>query len=638
MIRLVLYFLFVGLVAAGLTWLADQPGTLVVNWQGLEIETSVFAAVVLLLAVVALAVLAWALIRGLLSSPAALSRLVTRKRQKQGLEAVSGGMIAIGSGDKILATRFAQQAARSLPNEPLTALLRAQAAQLAGDRGTARRIYESMLHSPETELLGLRGLYLEADREKETTAARQFAERAMKRNAKAQWAGQALFDLQCKGADWAGAIETLAALRRHEHIDRKTGERWRAVLLTAQAMAAEERDIDKAQALALEAHDLAPDLVPAAEIAGRALAARGKMAKAASVIEQTWRRSPHPDLALVYAHARTGDSPRDRLQRVQRLAALVPGHREGRLALAAAAIEAHDWALARQMVEPMAESDLSARVCVLVARIEGGERGDTGRVREWLARAVHAPRDAAWAADGHVSEHWAAVSLVTGKLDAYRWLVTPDHRGKDGAALLLEELVPLVAGPEAVIEGKASEPTVVERRAESKESPGWAAAEPPVLPLAAAAMTSPTRLTARDGTPIRLEPSGMRVAALAEPAGGAAAPRFHAVAEADVVVSPPQQAVVPDGERQGADGQGGRTPAAGGRAAADTHVAPSHGGRSNDGRPAEARPAATATKPPAATPPPAAAPRPNEPQFFTPSHAPDDPGPEASEIGLLPTR
>ena len=35
-----------------------------------------------------------------------------------------------------------------------------------------------------------------------------------------------------------------------------------------------------------------------------------------------------------------------------------------------------------------------------MSEVEEAEHGDRGRVREWLARAVHAPRDPAWTADG----------------------------------------------------------------------------------------------------------------------------------------------------------------------------------------------------------------------------------------------
>ena len=42
-------------------------------------------------------------------------------------------------------------------------------------------------------------------------------------------------------------------------------------------------------------------------------------------------------------------------------------------------------------------------------------------MRQWLARALRAPRDYAWVADGFVSEHWAPFSPVSGRIDAFEW-------------------------------------------------------------------------------------------------------------------------------------------------------------------------------------------------------------------------
>ena len=52
------------------------------------------------------------------------------------------------------------------------------------------------------------------------------------------------------------------------------------------------------------------------------------------------------------------------------------------------------------------------------------------RVRQYLAKAVRAPRDPAWVADGLVSERWAPVSPVTGKLDAFEWRVPVERLGQ----------------------------------------------------------------------------------------------------------------------------------------------------------------------------------------------------------------
>jgi HemY protein len=93
----------------------------------------------------------------------------------------------------------------------------------------------------------------------------------------------------------------------------------------------------------------------------------------------------------------------------------------GRLALTRAAIDARDWSKAREALTPVLTTRPTQNALLLMAEIEEGEHGDRGRAREWLARAVHAPRDPAWVADGMVLDEWAPVSPVTGRLDAVEW-------------------------------------------------------------------------------------------------------------------------------------------------------------------------------------------------------------------------
>ncbi|MGE0629399.1 MAG: heme biosynthesis HemY N-terminal domain-containing protein [Hyphomicrobiaceae bacterium] len=459
MLRLVLFCFALAAVVMPLSWLADRPGSILINWQGYEITTTVFEGVCILALVIGLSILAWSILVQLWRSPASIGAIFSRRRQMRGLEALSAGMIAIGAGDRALASRYALQARKTLPNEPLTHLLRAQAAQLSGDSYTSRRIFEAMLGSPETEQLGLRGLFLEAEREGETEAQRQFAERALRLNPKLGWPVDALFELQCKDHDWEGALRTLDIARKYHQHEKSAIERRRAVLLTARAQMLEDSNPEQALQLALEAHHLAHELIPAAAIAGRILAGKGNTKRAARVIERTWRLAAHPDLATAYAFARTGDSPRDRLERVRRLAQVNQHSIESPVAIASAAIDARDFVTARRMLEPLEGERQTQRVCTLMARVEAEEFGDRGRVREWLARAVHAPRDPAWTADGVISDKWAPVSPVTGALDAFQWRVPVEALDKEGAAALtqkLDELVKLTARDHPILEAEAA--------------------------------------------------------------------------------------------------------------------------------------------------------------------------------------
>jgi HemY protein len=155
MIRVVLFFVLVGLAAFGAAWLADRPGDVAITWLGWRIDTSVMVLAVAVVAVAALTVVLWSIVRALLRSPDILWLYLRSRRGVRGYLAVSRGLIAAGSGDVRTARKFADEASRIAPDEPLTLLLSAQAAQLSGDRVAAERTFHLMADRDDTRLLGL---------------------------------------------------------------------------------------------------------------------------------------------------------------------------------------------------------------------------------------------------------------------------------------------------------------------------------------------------------------------------------------------------------------------------------------------------------------------------------------------------
>ncbi len=87
-----------------------------------------------------------------------------------------------------------------------------------------------------------------------------------------------------------------------------------------------------------------------------------------------------------------------------------------------------------------------------MADLEQGQHGDRGRMRDWLARAVRAPRDAAWTADGHVSDRWLPVSPMTGEIDAFEWKVPVARLGAPLEMDDLNDLAEPLPEPEPVSE------------------------------------------------------------------------------------------------------------------------------------------------------------------------------------------
>ncbi len=429
--RAVTYFIVIAILGMAAAWVADQPGELTVIWLGREITMDIVVAIALIIMVVVGIILFWSLVRLIMSGPQAFTDFLSVRRERSGYGALSSGMLAVGSGNLKLAAKHASQATKLLADEPLTLLLKAQTAQLRGDNEAARRIFDAMLQRSDTELLGLHGLFVEAQRAGDAELARAYAERAVERQPDLPWAGRAVLKLQSASQDWRKVEQTLDRNQRNKLISKPEANQKRAVLLVAQAMELEDRDEAAALKQAEDAHKLDPDLVPAAVIAGRILAGRGDIRRATRILERTWRKSPHPDIAEIYGDVRPGDSPRDRLKRVKSLAEIGSSRQEGATAVARAAIDAQQWEEARAALEKYIADRPSQRICTLMAEIEQGDGGDTGRVREWLARAVRAPRDPIWTADGFTSANWLPTSPMTGELGAFIWKVPVERIGPD---------------------------------------------------------------------------------------------------------------------------------------------------------------------------------------------------------------
>jgi HemY protein len=553
MIRIILFLLLIALGAAGAAWIADQTGDVVLSWGVYRARTTLPVFVLVLGIVVVAAMMIWAILRDLWRTPERMRRGRRERRQARGRHAITQGLLAIGHGDSSAARIHAETARKLAAHDPLALLLHAQSAQLDGDREGAQRAFRAMAEREDTRLLGLRGLFIEAQRADDPVAAVMVAEEALKLSPSSSWASHAVLGFCCAKGDWAGALKILDNNQSAGLIDKATYRRQRGVLLTARALELEKVDRDLSRESVMEAVKLAPTLVPAAVLASKFESEAHQVRRSMRLVETAWLAQPHPDLAEAYAHVKLGDSARQRLVRVETLAAKAPGHIEGALAVARAAIDASEFVKAREALAPFIAAP-TQRVALLMAEIERTEHGDSGRARAWTLRAVRALHDPAWAADGYVSDRWRPVSPVTGRLDAFQWqtpvAALPSDKGPAIESSPFEEA--MLATP---------------RRAVVLEPPAPVANEPdpapapasPVAPAAPAASVTPA-LAEQDNAPpppaaesIPVEATSEAAAetpaapspAPAEPAPIRPAPLFRSRQDIPKAVPSPIPAVIP---------------------------------------------------------------------------------------------
>jgi HemY protein len=562
MVRIVLFLLLIALAAAGAAWVAEQTGDVTLTWGDVRVETTLAVFVFALGVAIVTAVLAWSILAALWQTPRRIRRHRHERRHARGRHAITHGLLAIGHGDSAAARQHAEVARRLAGHDPLALLLHAQSAQLDGDREGAQRAFRAMAEREDTRLLGLRGLFIEAQRADDPVAAVMIADEALKLSPSSTWASHAVLGFRCAKGDWGGALSILDNNHSAGLIDKATYRRHRGVLLTARALELEKVDRDLSRESVMEAVKLAPTLVPAAALAAKFDSEAHQVRRAMRIVEAAWLKQPHPDLAEAYAHVRLGDAARQRLVRVETLAAKTPGHIEGALAVARAAIDATEFARARAALAPFTASP-TQRIALLMAEIERTEHGDSGKARAWTLRAVRARHDAAWTADGYVSERWRPVSPVTGRLDAFQWQTPiaslPSDSGTTIESSPFEEAMLAAPSPRrdiAVTEAQLEPPRELQAQipaevqpepAAQDNSPPAATAEPVAEPAASPAPAPPSATPPQaPSPPVTSAPAAPQPSLpQPEPQGSAPAPLFRSRPDLAKPGGAPVPAVIP---------------------------------------------------------------------------------------------
>ncbi|MEM1102598.1 MAG: heme biosynthesis HemY N-terminal domain-containing protein [Pseudomonadota bacterium] len=497
MYRAFFFLVLLSLVSSGAYWLSSQTGAVVVEGDGWRMSTSLSAMLAVLALGAALLVLATRLFTRLAGLPARMAARRRASRRRAGMTALARGLTAVAAGEGAEAQRLTRKA-RALLDEPvLTRLLAAQAAQLNGDDAEAERNFSEMMTSPDTQFLGLRGLFLQAQRIGDDQAARRYASRAFQLRPTAPWTFEAVFDAELRAGAWGAARAALDLAERSGAIQAPSARRYRAALLTADAEAAEAAGDEAAAAEeAASAAKLAPGFAPAALIAARRLSANGHDRRASRILETAFAEAPSAAIAAAYAGLKPGEKAQERAKRMRRLAAKAPQSDEARMVLSAQHAALEEWVEAEAVLAPLLAERPSARALRLRGDIARARYGARAAAAPWLAAAIDAPRSPDEglldAAAPRSADAWASLIRRYGETGALTPPALPSQPLEVDVELLEEqsqaELLQL-RPPEAPAPEPAATDAPDPSPAEAAQAPEAASVEP--KPAAEAAAPEP---------------------------------------------------------------------------------------------------------------------------------------------------
>ena len=448
MLRLLIFLLSAVFVAFAVTALLDVESRFALEIFGQKVNMSAGLALGVLALAAVLLVVGTSAVKDLAVLPQRLKEKRDRSRMERGMTALTRGLEAVAAGDAADAQHHARLARRTLGEGSMTRLLTAQAAQLSGDEETAGESFAAMLDAPETEFLGLRGLYAKAMRAGDRDAARGYAERAFRLRPHADWAFESVFELALDRGAWGEARAALDPAVRNRAAPQDRAKRAEAALLAAAAHASDAAG-DHAAALEDAGHALKLDagFAPAAVLAAGLHARQGRMGKAQKILENAFAKDPHQSIVSAYVRLHETAPPAKIAAGLNRLADRNPDARESAVARARAHVLSAEHANAIAVLEPLLAETATARECALMADAVAGAHG-TAAAQPWLQRAAAAERDPTPGADGvfrFTRDGWA--QLIREYM-AHGRLAPPPAEGPP-AGISSDEIRLLIAPPPA---------------------------------------------------------------------------------------------------------------------------------------------------------------------------------------------
>ncbi|NKB45933.1 MAG: hypothetical protein GKS03_16845 [Alphaproteobacteria bacterium] len=393
MVKIILYVISLAVLVTVAVWFADEPGRVTLEWLGYRIETSVamlFVLVAVLLLTGTFLVRVWGTLIG---ASRAYRDARKDKRTDRGLKSLAVGFAAVRGGDVTAAQKASRDAATTFPDHDVARLLEQQTARVLGDTKSAAASARELLSDPTTELAALRDLTETAKAAGDLEGALAHAMRALDRKSAPRWAVSSALDLQTALGKWEALVATLERKDASSVINVSDQPQLKAeacVRTGAKFLA----DHDPATAIKWARKGLSadPSRTDAAAILARAMAADGKVKKAAAELERAWTAYPHPSLLSAYLQLAPGEAALARAGRLEKLVAGNPDHPESRLAQAEGALNAELWGQARSRLEPLLDKGTPAttrsKAAALMAQVEIGESGDTKAATQCLVIAL----------------------------------------------------------------------------------------------------------------------------------------------------------------------------------------------------------------------------------------------------------
>lgn len=425
MLFLLFFLILLTLVSAGLVWLLETPGSVMIVWLGYEISLTIPALIFITTASIALVAILAYFFSWLIHS----KYRVRTRRMKRAINSLSDGFVALAQQQPAAAIRHARKAEHLSGETPLSMMLNAYGLQQQGQHHKALPLFEKMLENSNTEMLGLKGLLQDAYERNDYAKALELALERYKKH-KAPSLERIIMMLFKRTSQWDEGLRFLSAIKPNPWQRIVSPDSMNAIkdeqalLLFMKAMERKEKD-DAGSVLPTlkEALNLRPTFIPLVVETIEQYKAADNLSAARKLLKQTWKKLPHPDLSRLFFDLYAKETPKKRLSYAEKIANSYAHHVESYLLVARAALDAEDISKARNFIKLAIARKPEQRLYDVWIEIENQEPDNSDAVEAVRLEQAAAVPNASWQCSNcHAKQiAWQLVCSQCDQVDSIEW-------------------------------------------------------------------------------------------------------------------------------------------------------------------------------------------------------------------------
>ena len=354
-------------------------------------------------------------------SPKRIKDSLKIKNYNKSFKAIVKAMAALYNNDDKELNFQSNILEKLLKNNPISIILRAEAAKKSKKFDIAENHYNTMLLNPDTKILGLRGLLEQNLKKQDYHHALIYAEEIYNINPRLDWIYKTIIQIIVRTKNWHKLIE-ISKNAFNKRIIPKT-DYFKSISIAKYEIALIKESISSIESSQLlkDANSDRPNFPPIVKKFANLLIQNNQLSKAKNLIFKCWSIEPHPMLFEELIEI----SKRENSSIVSATSKLIKNNAtsyDSIIVLVKANIIENNWIRSKELIKPVLTARPNKTICELMYEIEIGITGNAQKANSWKNRAALGDIEKTWVCknSGTIQEEWSSVS-EGGFFDSLEW-------------------------------------------------------------------------------------------------------------------------------------------------------------------------------------------------------------------------